>query len=149
MTAPTTTFLLKPTTIGKRRSTLPQQQTVTGRVTLPVRKKLTLLQQSVPALGLNPVARLLEQATTSSHPDQLKVFENQLLVLQHEEAFFSLLWQALAEGAIQAQSLAIMVLLRTGSHGRAWVSFQLQNLPSETPSIEPWVLDFLKHQFSL
>ncbi len=148
MTAPTTTFLLKPTTMGKRRSTLPQQS-VTGRVTLPVRKKLTLLQQSVPALGLNPVARLLEQAVTTSHSDQLKVFENQLLALQHEEAFFPLLWQALAEGAIQAQSLAMMVLLRTGSHGRAWVSFQLQNLPSETPSIEPWVLDFLKHQFSL
>jgi hypothetical protein len=151
MTPSTTTFLLKPSPVKKQRTSVATQQTVgsSNSITSPTRKRLSLIQKPAPALSLNPVARLLEQASTTTNSDQLKQFENQLVALQLDEAQFPLLWQALSIGSVQTKSLVIMVFLRTGFVARPWIANQLNTLSSTNQPIESWVLDFLKHQLSL
>ena len=151
MTPSTTTFLLKPSSVKKQRPSVATQQTVasSSTITPPTRKRLSLIQKLSPTLSLNPVARLLEQASTTTNPDQLKQVENQLVALQKDEAQFPLLWQALSVGSVQTKSLVIMVFLRTGFVARPWIANQLNTLSSTNQPIESWVLDFLKHQLSL
>jgi hypothetical protein len=149
MTTSTTTFLLKPSPVKKQPSVATKQTVGTSTITSPARKRLSLIQKPAPALSLNPVARLLEQASTKTNPDQLKQFENQLVALQLDETQFPLLWQALSVGSVQTKSWVIMVFLRTGLVARPWIANQLNTLSSINQPIEPWVLDFLKHQLSL
>jgi len=150
MTPSTTTFLLKPSPVKKQRPSVATQQTVgSSTITSPTRKRLSLIQKPAPALSLNPVVRLLEQASTTTNSDQLKQFENQLVALQLDEAQFPLLWQALSVGSVQTKSLVIMVFLRTGFVARPWIANQLNTLSSTSQPIDSWVLDFLKHQLSI
>ncbi len=154
MNATTTSTLsvLKPAAVAKRLPvTAKQSMLISALSSSATAQRLSLLKPSVgQSFSLNPVARLLEQAAVTSNLEQLKHLENKLVALSLMESTFPLLWQALANGSVQQQSVAMMALLRAGNRARTWVAHQLQQ-PSDASSvvIEPWVLDFLIHQLSL
>jgi hypothetical protein len=97
----------------------------------------------------NNVAQLLASISHQPNltPEALKTAENTLLsYVQAEPSLVEMIGQTLWHTNLTVQQVASMVLLRSGRIGRLWLAQQLTEHPSQANG---WIVDFLRHQFSL
>ena len=148
MNASNTPLLLTPVAIATP-VIAPKKLIASSTPTRP-RKPLILIQKPLPALKLSPTARIFDQLNTTTTAEKLKHYETQLLALiEEKQTVYPVLWQSLISGSTQAKSLAVMVFLRSGNQARTWINTQLQDADAMALVTDRWVVDFLKHQFSL
>jgi hypothetical protein len=84
-------------------------------------------------------------------PAVLKTIEHELLTcVQAEPTLIQLVGEALWQGAnttMVVKQVASMALLRSGQVGRTWLATQLAQ--DTVVQEDKWLIDFLRHQFSL
>lgn len=121
-------------------------------------KSVTASKLAFLPLGINSSLkhRVVTLLATINHqvavvPSELKSTENTLLAcVQSEPALIQLVGEALWQGSnttVAVKQVASMVLLRSGQLGRTWLVQQL--VQGFAAKEDAWLVDFLRHQFSL
>jgi len=121
-------------------------------------KPVTTSKLAFLPLGLNSSLKhkVVALLATVNHqaavaPVVLKTTEHELLTcVQAEPTLIHLVGEALWQGAnttMAVKQVASMVLLRSGQVGRTWLVAQLAQ--GAVVEADVWLVDFLRHQFSL